>query len=173
MKSTKNDVRRYLPDILPAVAVIVFQMLACAYFVVDAIADESDRSTSGAASAFEVMVALALLAGIFLGGVYLLRLVREARLREASIAIARGALSRILAQRFIDWGLSAAEADVALFALKGCTIAEIAEMRSAAAGTVRAQLSQVYTKAGVSSLSMLMSLFLEDLMSDDGLPPAS
>jgi len=56
-----------------------------------------------------------------------------------------------------------------MFALKGCTVAEIADMRAAAQGTVRAQLSQVYAKAGVSSQPMLMSLFLEDLMTDEGL----
>jgi hypothetical protein len=32
---------------------------------------------------------------------------------------------------------------------------------------VRAQLSQVYAKAGVGSQAMLMSLFLEDLLDTD------
>jgi DNA-binding CsgD family transcriptional regulator len=113
-----------------------------------------------------------LLAGIILGAAYIMRLLREARIREISVAVAQGALSQILSQRFVDWGLSAAEADVALFALKGCTVAEIADMRSAAQGTVRAQLSQVYAKAGVSSQPMLMSLFLEDLLTDEAPSPA-
>jgi DNA-binding CsgD family transcriptional regulator len=172
-KSTGFRVRKTLRDILPAVAAIGLQILACTYFVADALADQGEPSTSGADSVFEVVIAVALLAGILFGGVYIMRLIREARLRETSVAIARGALSRILSQRFVDWGLSAAEADVALFALKGCTVAEIANMRSAAQGTVRAQLSQVYAKAGVSSQPMLMSMFLEDLMSDDGLSPSS
>jgi DNA-binding CsgD family transcriptional regulator len=113
------------------------------------------------------------MAGIILGAAYIMRLIREARIREASVAVARGAMSRILSQRFVEWGLSAAEADVALFALKGCTVAEIAYMRAAARGTVRAQLSQVYAKAGVSSQPMLMSLFLEELMTGEELssPP--
>lgn len=160
--------RRLLPDLLPAIAVITLQVLACAYFVADALADESDPSSG---SAIEVIVALALLAGIILGGAYILRLIQTARLREASVAIARGALSVILSQRFDEWGLSAAEADVALFALKGCSIAEIANLRSAASGTVRAQLSQVYAKAGVSSQAMLMSLFLDELMGEQDLLP--
>jgi DNA-binding CsgD family transcriptional regulator len=146
------------------------QVLACVYFVADAMADEADPATSGSAGWFEVVVALALLAGVILGGAYIFRLLREVRLRHATVTIARGALSRLLVQRFVDWGLSAAESDVALFALKGCSIADIASMRSAAAGTVRAQLSQVYAKAGVSSQAMLMSLFLEDLMSDTEMP---
>ncbi|NUT00910.1 MAG: hypothetical protein HOP96_08060 [Sphingomonas sp.] len=147
---------------LPPVVAIILQVLACLYFVGDALLDQGDPAMSGVASLFEIIIALA----------YILRLIREARIREISIAVARGALSQILSQRFVDWGLSAAEADVAMFALKGCTVSEIAEMRSAAQGTVRAQLSQVYAKAGVSSQPMLMSLFLEDLLTDEALSPA-
>ena len=69
-----------------------------------------------------------------------------------------------IAVRFGEWGLTAAEGDVALFALKGCDAAEIARLRGAAQGTVRAQLSQVYAKAGVSSQAGLVSLFLDDLL---------
>lgn len=166
-KPADTSVRKTLPKVIPILAVIGLQGIACVYFVADAMADESDPSTSGAASMFEVVIALALLAGIVLGGLYILNLIREARLREATIAIAKGALSRILTERFADWELSEAEADVALFALKGCSIAQIADMRSSAPGTVRAQLSQIYAKAGVSSQSMLMSLFLDDLMGDE------
>jgi DNA-binding CsgD family transcriptional regulator len=163
--------RKTLPRAIPAIAAISLQVFACVYFVADALADRPSLSASGAESLFEIVIALALLAGILLGGFYILSLIRDARRREAAVAIARGALSEILADRFTDWGLSDAEADVALFALKGCAIAQIADMRSAAPGTVRAQLSQVYAKAGVSSQAMLMSLFLDDLMDDEVIRP--
>ena len=168
MPSEQNGsiLRKALPSILPALAVICLQVIACVYFVADAMSDEIDPSTAGAASWFEVVIALALLAGVTMGAAYIFRLIREVRQRDAAITIARGALSQLLVQRFDEWGLSAAESDVALFALKGCSIGEIAQMRSAATGTVRAQLSQVYAKAGVSSQAMLMSLFLEDLMGE-------
>src|SRR5690242_11449773 len=96
--------RRALGDIFPAVLAIAFQVLACAYFVGDALLDQSDPAMSGPASIFEIMIALALMAGIILGSAYILRLIREARMREASLEIARGALSRVLSQRFVDWG---------------------------------------------------------------------
>jgi DNA-binding CsgD family transcriptional regulator len=168
MPSERNasNFRKILPSIAPALAVICLQVVACVYFVADAMSDEVGATASGEASWFEVVVALALLAGVIMGAAYIFRLIREVRQRDAAITIARGALSQLLTQRFSEWALSAAESDVALFALKGCSIGEIARMRSAAAGTVRAQLSQVYAKAGVSSQAMLMSLFLEDLMSD-------
>lgn len=163
----ESKLRSLLPSALPAIFIVLAQSLACLFFVADALADESGpQSGGGSGNALEVGVALALLAGVLFGAIYLFHLVREIWTRAAVVAVAKGAMSRIIADRFVDWGLSAAEADVALFALKGCSVQDIARMRSSAPGTVRAQLSQVYAKAGVSSQPMLMSLFLEDLMDD-------
>jgi DNA-binding NarL/FixJ family response regulator len=89
-----------------------------------------------------------------------------AQLVEAGLGVA--VLPAVVAQRFAQWGLTPAEADVALFALKGFDIAGIADLRGAAQGTVRAQLTQVYSKAGVSSRAGLVALFFDDLL--DGLP---
>lgn len=169
MKTTDNALRPLVIEILPAAAIVLLQALACLFFVADSLADESGSGAATPESILEIAVAFALLAGVVLGAAYLFRLVREIRLRSTAVAIARGALSTIIVDRFSEWRLSAAEADVALFALKGCTASEIAGMRSAAQGTVRAQLSQVYAKAGVSSQAMLMSLFLEDLIDGDTL----
>lgn len=145
-------------------------MLAAAFFIADS-AQEAWFGHHGEAAAgfnwFEAGVALALLVGIVLGARLTRRLFEEARDREWLVATARGALSQVIAIRFAEWRLSAAEADVALFALKGCSIAEIAALRGSAVGTVRAQLSQVYGKAGVSSQTMLVALFIEELLGTD------
>lgn len=162
----RNLGRPLFTSVLPAFIIVVAQSGACLFFIADALSDDKGVQDKGTSNVLEFGVALALMAGIVLGAVYLLRLVREIRTRAALVAIASGSLSRIIADRFAEWGLSGAEADVALFALKGCSIQDIAQLRSSALGTVRAQLSQVYAKAGVSSQSMLMSLFLEDLMED-------
>ena len=63
-----------------------------------------------------------------------------------------------------EGGPAAAEADAALFALKGGDVTEIAALRGAAPGTVRAQLARVYAKAAVKSQSGLMALFIEELV---------
>ena len=93
-----------------------------------------------------------------------MRLRRELQWKEQSLARARGALADHIALRFREWGLTKSEGEVALFALKGCDVAEIARLRGAAAGTIRSQLSQIYTKAGVSSQAMLVSVFIDDLL---------
>ena len=70
----------------------------------------------------------------------------------------------LLEERFADWGLTPAERDVALFAIKGMSTAEIAGLRNTSEGTVKAQTNAIYRKAGVSGRPQLLSLFIEDLM---------
>ncbi len=145
---------------LAAMAVLVLQALAAAYFLYDG-------AVEGYAPV-DIVVGLALLAGVAYSAVTLRALFLEAHHRERALAIARGALTAIMHERFGEWRLSDAEAEVALFALKGCPIAQIADLRGAAQGTVRSQLSQVYAKAGVGGQSGLMALFLDDLIDAPG-----
>ncbi|MEO6300766.1 MAG: helix-turn-helix transcriptional regulator, partial [Paracoccaceae bacterium] len=79
-----------------------------------------------------------------------------------------GAFLDLLEERFSEWGLTPAERDVALFAIKGMSTAEISVLRSTSEGTVKAQTNAIYRKASVSGRSQLLSLFIDDLMRDDG-----
>ncbi len=144
-------------------AIIVVQAVAAMFFVADALDDVADDGVT-THIAIEGLIAFALVAGVVLGAWHMRVLLAEARRREQTLRIARGALGEHVAERFRDWGLTPAESEVALFALKGCDAAEIARLRGAAGGTVRAQLSQVYAKAGVASQAALVSLFVEDLL---------
>jgi DNA-binding CsgD family transcriptional regulator len=80
------------------------------------------------------------------------------------MSIASGALFDLIEARFQEWGLTPSEAEVAMFTLKGLDIADIAQARGSAPGTVRAQMTRVYAKAGVSGRGQLTSLFIEDLL---------
>lgn len=144
-------------------AIVALQSLAAAFFVIDALADLR-RDGLSAHIAIEGPVALALLAGNVFGARQLRTMVADGRRRDAALAAASGALAEVIRTRFAGWGLTLAEADVALFALKGCDVAEIARLRNTAAGTVRAQLARSYAKAGVGSRAALVSLFIEDLL---------
>ena len=150
-------------EVVPITLVIAIQVVAVVYFLFDAVREEA-----GVPALLDIVVGVALFAGIALGALAIRRLHAERRQQEAALAVARGALGDLMHQRFAEWKLSRSEADVALFALKGCAIADIAQMRGSSAGTVRSQLSQVYAKAGVSGQPMLMSLFLEDLLGPAG-----
>ena len=149
---------------------MALQMVAAVYFVIDGFQDQILDARRGFSLdlAMECVIALALLAGVIHSSQSILRLTRDLRWKEASLNRARGALSDHIAQRFAEWGLTKGEGEVALFALKGCDIAEIARLRGAAAGTIRSQLSQIYAKAGVSSQAMLVSVFIDDLLDNPG-----
>ena len=154
---------------LAIAGLVGLQAIAAIYFVFDAL-DDAAAEGEAFGSIMEFLVAFALLAGVVISAAHTRRLLAEARRRDQALSVAKGALGQLVQVRFREWGLSGAEQEVALFALKGCSAAEIAEMRGAAGGTVRSQLSQIYAKAGVTSQAMLVSLFFEDLL-DGVIPP--
>ncbi|MCC6925131.1 hypothetical protein [Novosphingobium sp.] len=150
-------------QVLLVAAIVVVQAVAAMFFVADALGDAGEHGIT-LHVAIEALIAFALLAGVILGARHTRLLLAEARRREAALKVARGALAEHVSSRFGEWELTPAEAEVALFALKGCDAGEIARLRGAAQGTVRAQLSSIYAKAGVSSQAGLVSLFFEDLL---------
>ncbi len=115
----------------------------------------------------EIGAALGLVIGLAMGALALNRAMHDRNLAEESLRRASGVFMELLMERFTDWGLTPAERDVALFAIKGMSTAEIATLRSTSEGTVKAQTNAIYRKAGVSGRSQLLSLFIEDLMRDD------
>lgn len=116
----------------------------------------------------EVGAAFGLSVGVVLGGLALRRALRDRHKAEERLRRASGAFADLLDERFLEWGLTAAERDVALFAIKGMSTADIARLRNTSEGTVKAQTNAIYRKAGVSGRPQLLSLFIEDLMRDDG-----
>ncbi|MBX3595639.1 MAG: hypothetical protein KF783_14275 [Sphingomonas sp.] len=148
------------------------QVVAAAYFLIDGIADIVAEARHGitAEVATECLIAAALVLGVVMGARHAQSLMREARRADHVSRAARGAMSALIEDQFRAWDLSRAEAEVALFILKGCSIAEIAQMRAAAEGTVRSQLSQVYEKAGVRNQAALLAVFIDPLL-DPLLPP--
>jgi len=114
----------------------------------------------------EIGAALGLVMGIVLGGVALRRSHRRTAVVEAQLRVASGAFMDLLEERFVEWGLTPAERDVALFVVKGLSTAEIAALRQTSEGTVKAQTNAIYRKSGVSGRSQLVSHFVEELMGD-------
>ena len=114
--------------------------------------------------ATEVGAIMGLLLGSLMGAIALRRsLARTARV-EAQLRAASGAFAELLEERFLEWGLTPAERDVALFAIKGMSLQDIAALRDTSEGTVKAQTNAIYRKAGVTGRPQLLSLFIDDLM---------
>lgn len=120
----------------------------------------------------ELGAAIGLLLGIGLGAVVLRRTIARNSVVEDQLRAASGAFMELLSDRFDQWGLTPAERDVALFAIKGMSTQEIATLRDVSEGTIKAQTNAIYRKAGVSGRTQLLSLFIDDLM-DQPLAPAA
>lgn len=143
--------------------VLAVQSFCAVFFVVD-VAVDFHLVGLDLHHAFEAVVALALIAGVVFGGLEMRRTLERMRRAEAALSLASGAFGQMIDAYFERWGLTPAEREVALLALKGFEVSEIAGLRGAAGGTVRAQLARVYAKAGVSNRTQLVCLFIEDLL---------
>ena len=149
------------------IALIVAQLLCAAFFLWDVARD-------GLAIGWppfthwhflvEALAALALLAGVVFEIGALMRLLRRKAHLEEQVSIAAGALHDVMEARFLDWGLTPSEIDVATFTIKGLTIQEIASLRGSAEGTVKSHLGAIYRKAGVTGRGGLLAHFIEDLL---------
>jgi DNA-binding CsgD family transcriptional regulator len=139
---------------------------ACAsFFVFDVVQDfMAGGSGAGVYLVMELLAVLSLAAAAVLELKLLRGLLRRNSKAERSLLVARGQMQDVVDAYFRDWGLTAAEADVASMTIKGFSISEISQMRQAREGTVKTQLTAIYRKAGVAGRSQLGSLLIEDLM---------
>jgi DNA-binding CsgD family transcriptional regulator len=165
---------------LPFIAIFVVQALCAFFFVSDILSSVIGFQTAPISwemrELLEISAAIGLILGLVLGAWMLWRALRDQNRAEERLRRASGAFADLLQERFAEWGLTPSEKDVALFAIKGMSTAEIAALRATSEGTVKAQTNAIYRKAGVSGRSQLLSLFIEDLMRDDGavrpMPPS-
>jgi DNA-binding CsgD family transcriptional regulator len=114
----------------------------------------------------QIGAVIGLLLGLFVGTSALRRSQARTEHVEAQLRVASGEFSQLLEQRFSEWGLTPAERDVALFAIKGMSLQDIARLRSTSEGTVKAQTNAIYRKADVSNRTQLVSLFIDELMGE-------
>jgi DNA-binding CsgD family transcriptional regulator len=142
---------------------LLVQTMGTVFYVGDVIGDLRADPISGH-FIFEALVTAALVLGILFGAFALRRTIELLRAQDQALQVARGALSDVIDQQFQSWALTPAERDVGFLALKGLDVAEIAELRGAAQGTVRAQLTRIYSKAGVSGRAQFAAFFVEDLL---------
>lgn len=150
------------------VAIVIVQVLCACFFLAEILS-----SILGFApiswklyELVELSAALGLLLGVVLGVQLLRKTIARNTYVEGQLRLASGAFMEVIEERFAAWTLTPAECDVALFAIKGLSTQEIADVRSVSEGTIKAQTNAIYRKAGVSGRNQLLSLFIDDLMSD-------
>jgi len=149
-------------------AVILLQALTALFFLGDVIADLlHDGALEDIHMWLEAMAAVALIGGVVFLMIELRRVMNRMSLLDRSMRAARGEMAEVIDSFFTDWGLTPSERDVALMVLKGIDNETIAQLRGTAPGTVRAQCTAIYAKAGVDGRAQLFSVFMEELLASD------
>ena len=153
------------------IAILIVQTLCAMFFVSDILSAFFGFSTTPLPwelrEVMEIFAAFGLVVGVVLGAVLLRLATADRRHAEMQLRRASSAFMQLLAERMAEWGLTPAERDVALFAIKGMSTAEIAALRSTSEGTIKAQTNAIYRKAGVTGRAQLISLFIDDLIDKD------
>lgn len=146
-------------------SVVAVQIVASVFFLGDVLTDIRFLGVNPHTN-YEAVVAVALILGTGFGIAEVRRTLQRIKTAERALSVASGAFAEAVQARFAEWGLTPAEAEVALFVLKGFQTAEIAELRGSAEGTVRAQLARVYAKSDSKSRAQFVSQFVEDLLAE-------
>ncbi len=154
------------------ILLIAVQLGCAAFFAWDVYADAvADPDGTGTAYfRIETLATLSLICAVLFETHHLRRLHQRQAQLEQQVSVASGALHSVMMAQFEEWGLTPSEQDVATFAIKGMSIAEIADLRGAAEGTVKSQLNAVYRKAGVSGRGALLGLLVDDLLAGPLVP---
>lgn len=150
-------------------ALLVLQAFCAAFLVYDAVMDIArieQRFDVRESDTLEYMIVAALLFSLALTFRQFRSLLRRNRVVESQLQAASGAFQALVDDHFTAWNLTASERDVALLAIKGLGIGEIADIRKTREGTVKAQLNAIYRKAGVGGRPQLISLLVEELMGE-------
>ena len=151
------------------VTLVVAQALCALFFVVNIFSSVLGFAPINwqLSEFIELGAALGLILGVGLSGAVLYQTLRRNRVVEGQLKAASGAFMELLEARFVEWGLTAAETDVALFAIRGMSTVEIAGLRGVSEGTIKAQTNAIYRKAKVSGRPQLLSQFLDELVEMD------
>ncbi|MCB5199108.1 LuxR C-terminal-related transcriptional regulator [Loktanella sp. TSTF-M6] len=145
----------------------VLQLVCLGLFTIDIL---SEMSSPDFHTLVETLSVLGLCLSIAVTFREYLHLINRNRRIERELGAATGAFSQMMQENFAQWGLSPAERDVALMSVKGLSVSEIATLRETANGTVKAQCTAIYRKAGVSNRAELISVMIEDLIAGVPLP---
>jgi len=149
---------------------LVVQVACAIFFVSDIFISVLGLPVAPLSWAFVEVIQIGAAVGLVTGVVVSAFALRQSRQRvqkaEEALRRAQSAFRDVLEERFSEWALTSAERDVALFAIKGFSTQEIADLRGVSDGTIKAQTNAIYRKAGVSGRPQLLSLFIDEMIDD-------
>jgi DNA-binding NarL/FixJ family response regulator len=149
---------------------VLVQTLCAAFFVSDIVADYSAMGMAAYEQwhlRIEALATLSLGLAIVFEVRFILTLLRRKAHLEHSASIATMAMHDVIEAHFDAWNLTPSERDVATFMVKGLGIAEIAQLRGTAEGTIKSHQNAIYRKSGARNRGEVLSQIIDSLMAED------
>ena len=112
----------------------------------------------------QILAGLSLAVGVFTSIFFLRHSLERVADMTRQIDVASGQFEDHLKAYFKSWELSPSEQSVAIYAMKGFSNAEVAELRGTSASTVKSQMNAVYRKSGFANRNQLISFLVEELL---------
>ena len=151
--------------VLRLVILVVFQSLCAAFFVAELVTEVLGLRHWAISWTAREFLQIGASLGLVLGAAASFTLLRQTLYRvdrvEKQVKVASGQFVDVLQDQFCAWGLSPAEREVALFAVRGYSNAEIAKARGKSEATVKSQLNAIFRKADVPGRTALVCHFID------------
>lgn len=145
-------------------AIILVQTFCAGFFAIDVVGDFLDPDAPLSSHLYvEALATLTLALAVYMESRQLMRLLRSKAHLEDRVRQSQLTVHELIEESFSRWALSPAEYDVAMFLFKGLSTADIAALRGTSEGTVKAQMSAVYRKAGVQNRAELLMAVIDSL----------
>ncbi len=149
--------------------VLAFQMLSCLFFVGDLWTEVLGFRTQPIPYDWQEYIQIFASIGLIVGVVTSSLLLRKSQRRISQLGrqmdVARGNFESHLKGQFAQWDLTPSEHDVTIYAMKGFSNSEVADLRGTSTATVKSQLNAVYRKSGFANRQQLISFLVEELLS--------
>lgn len=116
----------------------------------------------------QILASAGLVLGVIVGGLFLRNGLRHMRSMSRQMDVVSGNFQTHLMTLFAQWNLSASEQAVAVYAMKGFSNNEIAELRGTTTSTIKSQMNSIFRKSRMTSRQQLISCLVEDLLA--GIP---
>ena len=112
----------------------------------------------------QITAGCGLLLGTWVSLLYVRYLSLRSRKVEEQLEVASGAFFIVMEKKFLEWRLSKAEREVALFTIRGFPNSEIATIRCKSEATIKSQISSIFKKSNVKNRAEFLSEFIELLI---------
>ena len=122
----------------------------------------------------QILASAGLLVGVVVSGFFIRHSLGRLDHLGRQIDVLMGNYHHHLIEQFRAWGLSPSEEAVAIYAIKGFSNAEIADLRGTSVATIKSQMNTIYRKAGLATRQQLISFLVEEFIggsSARSLPP--